>query len=138
MLPMLKMIMSYKGPTEEERRKAAVKNAGKTGDVLELYRLAEKAKAKTENVPVEEEEEEKDFAYAVVLTDGMWCSGPCNQARRAKGDFEKEGYDTVGMGFGSADQAFLKEISTKSELAKVDKLSSLNENLSSIARIISS
>lgn len=79
---------------------------------------------------------EGSFAYTIVMTDGVWCDFTCDSAISEKNRFTKMGYEIIGMGFGSADRSFLKKISTKSELAKVDDISRLNENLSSIARII--
>lgn len=76
-----------------------------------------------------------DFLYTIILTDGCWDSQ--QQAIDSKKDFVKNGYEIIGMGFGSADINFLRKLSTREELAKVDDIMSLNENLSSIARIIS-
>lgn len=77
------------------------------------------------------------FMYAIVLTDGEWNMNACNEARSKKADFVRKGYEIIGMGFGTADLDFLKEISTRDELASVDDIGSLNEKLSSIARVIS-
>lgn len=77
----------------------------------------------------------EDFLYGIVLTDGYW--GKQSQAVSKKADFVKSGFEMIGMGFGEADINFLRNISTRSELAKVDDIKSLNSNLSTIARIIS-
>lgn len=76
-----------------------------------------------------------DFVYTIILTDGYW--GAQQQALKSKQDFIKSEYEIIGMGFGEADINFLRKLSTREELAKVDDIMSLNENLSSIARIIS-
>lgn len=84
-----------------------------------------------------EEKGLSQFMYAIVLTDGVWNQQACDSARRKKTDFVNEGYEIIGMGFGSADLPFLKDISTRAELASVDDIGFLNEKLSSIARVIS-
>ena len=77
-----------------------------------------------------------DFAYTVILTDGEWESTACRAALRDKELFVRTGLEIIGMGFGSADLNFLRKLSTRSELAKVEDIASLNESLSTIARII--
>lgn len=77
----------------------------------------------------------EDFAYGIVLTDGIWDKK--DEAKYSKRKFISDGFELIGMGFGTADINFLKEISTRQELAKVDDINSLNSNLSSIAKIIS-
>ena len=76
------------------------------------------------------------FIYGLVLTDGVWNSAACQSAISMNDKFVKNSFELIGMGFGTADQDFLKKISTKEELAKVDDISNLNANLSSIARVI--
>ncbi len=76
------------------------------------------------------------FLYAVVLTDGQWEYGACNSAKNMKKTFVKNSGEIIGMGFGDADINFLKAISTRAELAKVDDITNLNANLSSIAKVI--
>ncbi len=76
------------------------------------------------------------FAYALVLTDGMWNSHACDCARRMQSDFKRMGFEVIGMGFGDADEEFLKDISTRTELANVDDITNLDSSLSSIARIM--
>ena len=78
----------------------------------------------------------ESFTYAVILTDGAWEWTACNEARNKRPDFENMDFEIIGMGFGSADSAFLKSISTKEELASVDDITNLDTALSSIARII--
>ncbi len=77
-----------------------------------------------------------DFVYTIILTDGYWSSQ--SAAVDTKKKFVKSGFEIIGMGFGEADIRFLRKLSTREELAKVDDIKSLNENLSSIARIINS
>lgn len=75
-----------------------------------------------------------DFVYTIVLTDGYWSAQ--SAAIDTKKKFVKSGFEIIGMGFGEADINFLRKLSTREDLAKVDDIKSLNENLSSIARII--
>ena len=77
------------------------------------------------------------FAYSIVLTDGMWSSSACKTALDDKKLYVDNGYDVIGLGFGSADLGFLKSISTKEDLASVGTVDTLDSSLSSIARIIS-
>lgn len=79
--------------------------------------------------------EPSSFMYTIILTDGYW--GSRDEALNSKRKFLKSEYEIIGMGFGEADINFLRNLSTREELAKVDDIKSLNDNLSSIARIIS-
>ena len=74
------------------------------------------------------------FIYTIILTDGVWCSQ--SEALKSKNSFVKNDFEIIGMGFGTADINFLRKLSTREELAKVDDISLLNQNLSSIAKII--
>ena len=80
--------------------------------------------------------ESDPFLYAVVLTDGEWYTNACCSAIAKKADFIKHGMDIIGMGFGDADYEFLKEISTREELANVDDITRLGYHLSNIAKEI--
>lgn len=77
-----------------------------------------------------------EFMYGIVLTDGVWDYCALTTPKLNKAKYIKAGYELVGMGFGGADLKFLREISTRSDLAKVTDVSRLGESLSSIARII--
>lgn len=76
------------------------------------------------------------FVYALVLTDGMWCPKPCNVSRALKSEFVKRGFEVIGLGFGGADERFLRDISTRDDFASVEDISQLDVKLSKIARII--
>jgi hypothetical protein len=76
------------------------------------------------------------FLYAVVLTDGQWVADAKNRAISQKSAFVKAGMEIVGLGFGSAEEKFLKKISTREELASVDDITVLDSKLSKIARVI--
>lgn len=80
--------------------------------------------------------ESDPFLYAVVLTDGEWYTNACCGAIAKKADFIEHGMDIIGMGFGDADYEFLKEISTREELANVDDITRLGYHLSNIAKEI--
>lgn len=77
------------------------------------------------------------FVYTIVLTDGCWNTNACQSALEKKRQFEKNGYEIIGLGFGGADIKFLRKLSTRDDLAKVEDISNLDNNLSSIARVIS-
>lgn len=76
------------------------------------------------------------FLYAIVLTDGKWHIAACQAAIDNKARFIIHKMNIIGMGFGNADYEFLKMISTREELANVDDITRLGENLSNIAREI--
>ncbi len=77
------------------------------------------------------------FLYGVVLTDGVWDRTACDDAIKNKNDFVKNEIELIGMGFGGADKAFLKKISTRDDLSTVVDVGELTESLSSIAKVIS-
>ena len=91
--------------------------------LTEIYRLLEEYK-------------DDPFRYAVVLTDGAWRSLACQTALIMKQKYQNNGCDIIGLGFGKADERFLREVSTRSELASVDSVEVLDERLGSIARVI--
>ena len=72
------------------------------------------------------------FVYALILTDGQWCSSPCNTCRRLKPAFVKEGFEVIGLGFGTADEGFLRDISTRTDFASVEDINQLDAKLSEI------
>ena len=53
-----------------------------------------------------------------------------------KQKYQNNGCDIIGLGFGKADERFLREVSTRSELASVDSVEVLDERLGNIARVI--
>lgn len=76
------------------------------------------------------------FVYAIVLTDGCWNSEPCETSRKLKKYFVHENFEVIGLGFGGADEKFLRDISTRDDFASVEDISQLDSKLSKIARII--
>lgn len=83
----------------------------------EIYRLLYKANG---------------LRYGLVLTDGVWS----NQGRavtKAKRCHEA-GIEIIAVGFGGADQAFLRQISSSDELSFFTNLNELSDVFSSIAQ----
>lgn len=76
------------------------------------------------------------FVYVIVLTDGVWSRYSCQRALHMKQKYIDSGFEIVALGFGNADESFLKHISTRSELAAVDSLTLLDSRLANIARVI--
>ncbi len=70
--------------------------------------------------------------YLLVLTDGVWRDQriAVNQAH----DIWKNNIDIIALGFGGADQRFLKAIASKEEFAQLTNLANLTETFSGIAR----
>lgn len=77
-----------------------------------------------------------DQKIAVFLTDGVWSSSsnPLMDAQNAW----NSGIDTIGVGFGSANEKFLKSISSLKDLSGLTDLGHLSESFSTIAREIGS
>jgi molecular chaperone DnaK len=70
--------------------------------------------------------------YAVVLADGMWSRQEQVVARAAR--CHTAGIETISIGFGSADEKFLRQIASSSEQSLFVDLSRLTESFSTIAR----
>lgn len=70
--------------------------------------------------------------FAIVLADGVW-SGQEEAVRKAR-LCHQEGIEVVGVGFGGADEAFLRDISTSDANSIFTDLSRLVETFSSIAQ----
>lgn len=73
-------------------------------------------------------------SIGVVLADGMWSNE--SVAVRAAKKCNAHGIDTVAIGFGSADIAFLRKISSIKELSEIKDLGHLSESFSKIATVI--
>lgn len=72
--------------------------------------------------------------YLVVLTDGVW-DRPAAAIRQAK-VCHKEGIEVMALGFGGADEKFLKKIASTDEFAALTNLSELTYSFSKIAQAI--
>jgi molecular chaperone DnaK (HSP70) len=75
-----------------------------------------------------------DVRYLIVLTDGRWqCAA--RAIKQAK-ICHALGIDVMALGFGYADDEFLKEVASVDEFASFTSLDSLGESFSKIARVI--
>lgn len=72
--------------------------------------------------------------YLVVLTDGVW-DNPHSAVRKAK-RCHSEGIEVMALGFGGADERFLKQIASTDEFASLTNLSELTGSFSKIAQAI--
>jgi molecular chaperone DnaK (HSP70) len=77
---------------------------------------------------------QKGRRFAIVLADGVWEHQ--REAVRKARQCHEQGIEVVGVGFGGADTAFLREISTSDENSIFTDLSHLEETFSSIAQEI--
>lgn len=70
--------------------------------------------------------------YAIVLADGVWSDQPraVRQAKKCHG----EGIEIIAVGFGGADRAFLRQISSSDENSFFTNLNALAETFSTIAQ----
>jgi uncharacterized protein with von Willebrand factor type A (vWA) domain len=68
----------------------------------------------------------------LVLTDGVWSNQPL-AIQKAK-ECHRVGIDVIAIGFGSADEAFLKAISSSSEDALFTDLNNLSNTFENIAK----
>ena len=73
-----------------------------------------------------------ELRYAIVLADGVW-SDQSLAVRRAKKCHET-GMEVIAIGFGGADEAFLRQVSSSDEHSFFTDLSSLTETFSTIAQ----
>lgn len=76
-----------------------------------------------------------EVRYAVVLADGQWSNQQL--ATSAARECHRAGIEIIGMGFGSADRAFLEDISSQKDLAIFTNLNELVGSFSKIAQVIS-
>ncbi|MDO8607893.1 MAG: Hsp70 family protein [Phaeospirillum sp.] len=72
--------------------------------------------------------------YVVALADGVWSNQP-RAISNAKACHQQE-IDVVAIGFGSADQAFLRAIASSDEAGIFTSLGNLGETFASIAQVI--
>ena len=70
----------------------------------------------------------------LILTDGYWDNRPCKSAIVCSDVCRNEGIEIIGIGIGSADEKFLKRISTISAMTDLDNLV---ESFGSIAQELS-
>ena len=72
--------------------------------------------------------------YLIVLTDGVW-DNPKFAIKKAK-NCHKEGIEVMALGFGTADEYFLKQIASTEKFASLTNLSELTGSFSKIAQVI--
>jgi molecular chaperone DnaK (HSP70)/uncharacterized protein YegL len=72
--------------------------------------------------------------YIVVLTDGYW-NNPVTAVQNAQ-KCHNNGIDVMALGFGGADEDFLKQIASVDEFASMTDLSGLSGSFSKIAQAI--
>ncbi len=70
--------------------------------------------------------------YVLVLTDGIW-QNPQKAVRQVK-ELWEAGIETIALGFGSVNQAFLRSIASREEFAQLTDLSGLSQTFTGIAR----
>ena len=72
--------------------------------------------------------------YVVILTDGYWVDpiAAIDSAQKC----HKQGIDVMALGFGEADEDFLKQIASVEEFASMTDLSGLSGSFSKIAQAI--
>lgn len=75
-----------------------------------------------------------EVRYVVVLTDGCWSnsSAAINAAKKC----HRDGIEVMALGFGTANESFLREIASTDEFASLTDLSGLSSSFSKIAQAI--
>lgn len=76
------------------------------------------------------------YTCLVILTDGVWYHQGWSRANARK--LAAEGVDIVAVGFGSADQTFLRDIATKDDYAALVGVNALQETFTKIGRALAS
>ena len=71
-----------------------------------------------------------------MLTDGSWYDGADKKALKIKEEYLRNGIEIVALGFGKAKYEFLRELSTREDLAEVEDIARLDKMLLKIARMI--
>lgn len=74
----------------------------------------------------------KDLKYGIILTDGVWANQ--QQAIKAAKLCHKMEIEIIAIGFGGADQEFLRQISSRDDLSFFTDLNQLTETFSTIAQ----
>lgn len=77
-------------------------------------------------------ERAKGLRYAIILTDGVWNDQAA--AIRAAQRCHQIGIEIIAIGFGGADKAFLRKISSSEEFSFFTNLADLSETFSAIAQ----
>jgi len=77
----------------------------------------------------------EDLRFVVSLTDGVWSDQ--EQAIKSAKTLHSDGVEVIALGFGGADQAFLRRIASSDEHGILSSQSHLGDAFSSIAQVIS-
>ena len=80
------------------------------------------------------EEKEEQNQYAVVLTDGVWNGR--EQAIASASRLKSEGIEIISIGFGCADEGFIKSLASKDRLGMLTETEILPESFSKIAKVM--
>jgi molecular chaperone DnaK len=75
---------------------------------------------------------DKELRYGIVLADGVWSNQSLAIAQARK--CHASGIEIIGIGFGGADEDFLRQISSSNENSFFTSLSGLTETFSTIAQ----
>lgn len=76
-------------------------------------------------------------SVGIVLADGIWGEDSVRDSYRYSEKCHGQGIETVALGFGSAQEQFLKDISSMKDLSALRDLNQLTEDFSKIARVVS-
>lgn len=97
--------------------------ANKAQPFAELYHLAQREGADRKSV-------------GIILADGIWADEAVRGSYQDSKMCHDSGIETVALGFGSAKEDFLREISSLKDLSALRDLNQLTENFSKIARVV--
>ena len=78
------------------------------------------------------------YAYTIVLTDGEWTSDAARDAISDKKKYVASGFEIVAQGFGDANEKFIKNLATRTDLSGVGNLSNLGYAMTNIAQVLNS
>jgi len=73
----------------------------------------------------------------LILTDGVWCNKACSDAISDSKEMRKKEIKIIAIGFGSADEVFLRKISTSTEDGISTNINDLENTMFKIATQIS-
>lgn len=76
-------------------------------------------------------------SVGIILADGVWENNSVRDSYRYARECHNQGIETVALGFGSAREQFLRNISSMKDLSALRDLSQLTEDFSKIARVVS-
>ncbi len=80
----------------------------------------------------------KRKSIGIILADGQWYGDAVTDSYRYSRLCHEVGIDTIALGFGSANEKFLRDISSLKDLSALKDLNQLTESFSKIARVVGS